>query len=145
MNLEPSTLWWILAGALVLAELNSGTLYLLMLALGASAGALSAWANWGLQGQLVTAALVGGGATVVLTFWRRQRETHEPRSQADPNLMLDIGQRVDVSAWDHAGRSKVFYRGATWDARLASGSPAKVGPHRIVGVEGNELVIQPEA
>ena len=144
MNLEPSTLWWILAGALVLAELNSGTLYLLMLALGASAGAIGAWAAWGLQGQLLAAALVGGGATVALTAWRRRRERREPSSQADRNLMLDIGQRVEVSEWDAFARCKVHYRGALWDARLAPGSPTQTGPHRIVAVEANELVLQPD-
>ena len=37
-----ATVWWIAAGLLVVAELASGTFYLLMLALGAGAGALAA-------------------------------------------------------------------------------------------------------
>ena len=34
MDLSSPTLWWLLAGALVAAELATGTFYLLMLALG---------------------------------------------------------------------------------------------------------------
>jgi len=37
-----STLWWVIAGTLVALELATGTFYLLMLALGAAAGALAA-------------------------------------------------------------------------------------------------------
>ena len=34
-----ATIWWILTGSLVIAELLTGTFYLLMLAIGAAAGA----------------------------------------------------------------------------------------------------------
>ena len=34
MDLNTSTLWWLVAGALVAAELLTGTFYLLMLAIG---------------------------------------------------------------------------------------------------------------
>ncbi|MES6050819.1 hypothetical protein U6S05_12095, partial [Cutibacterium acnes] len=67
-----STVWWLLAGVAVAAELTSGTFFLLMLALGAAAGALAAHAGLGLSGQLVTAALVGGGAVAVWMRWRRR-------------------------------------------------------------------------
>ena len=40
MDLEASTLWWVLAGLLVIAERLSGTVYLLMLAMGSAAAAL---------------------------------------------------------------------------------------------------------
>ena len=39
MDFSAPTLWWVLAGVLVVAELLSGTFYLLMIALGAAAGA----------------------------------------------------------------------------------------------------------
>ena len=37
-----STLWWLLAGGIVAAELLTGTFYLLMLALGVAAAAIAA-------------------------------------------------------------------------------------------------------
>jgi len=39
------TIWWLVAGALVALELTTGTFYLLMLALGAAAGAVVAHAG----------------------------------------------------------------------------------------------------
>jgi membrane protein implicated in regulation of membrane protease activity len=42
MEFQASTLWWVLAGALVIAELLTGTFYLLMLALGSVAAAVAA-------------------------------------------------------------------------------------------------------
>ena len=49
MDLDAPSLWWLTVGALVAAELATGTFYLLMLALGAAAGAMAAHA--GVDGQ----------------------------------------------------------------------------------------------
>ena len=62
MDWQVSTLWWLVCGALVALELATGTFYLLMLALGAVAAAVSAHAALGLSAQLAAAALVRGGA-----------------------------------------------------------------------------------
>ena len=40
--MEASTIWWLAAGAVVVAELLTGTFYLLMVALGLVAAALAA-------------------------------------------------------------------------------------------------------
>ena len=45
MDWNASTGWWLAAGVLVVAELATGTFYLLMLALGLAAGALAAHAG----------------------------------------------------------------------------------------------------
>ncbi|HEU6455220.1 MAG TPA: NfeD family protein, partial [Roseateles sp.] len=42
MDWTDATTWWIAAGVLVAIELGTGTIYLLMLAVGAVAGALAA-------------------------------------------------------------------------------------------------------
>ena len=67
MDFSASTLWWVLAGLLVAAELLSGTFYLLMLALGVAAGALAAHAGLGLSAQVITAAVLG--VIAQLAFW----------------------------------------------------------------------------
>ena len=41
-RMSHATIWWILTGSLVIAELLTGTFYLLMLAIGAAAGAMAA-------------------------------------------------------------------------------------------------------
>ena len=42
MDWHASTVWWLITGGLVAAELATGTFYLLMLALGAAAAAVAA-------------------------------------------------------------------------------------------------------
>ena len=62
--MEASTIWWLAAGAVVVAELLTGTFYLLMVALGLVAAALAAHLGLASALQMVSAAIVGGGAVV---------------------------------------------------------------------------------
>ena len=142
MTLEPSTLWWVAAGVLVAAELATGTFYLLMLALGAVAGALSAHAGASASLQIVAAALVGAAATG-LWHWRRQSAPPTAPVQSNRDVNLDVGEQVHVSAWQDDGTARVSYRGATWSARHAGHQPPRTGTHRIVAVEGSHLVLAP--
>lgn len=143
MDFEASTGWWVLAGLMVLAELLSGTFYLLMMAVGAAAAALAAHAGVGTTGQLIAAALVGGGATAL---WHLRRAQHPRSAPADRNadVNLDIGQSVMVQAWDAQGLTTVRYRGASWSARHAAPGQPTPGPHRIVAVHGNRLDLAPQ-
>lgn len=144
MALTASTLWWLTAGALVAAELASGTFYLLMVALGCVAGALAALAGLALAPQIVWAALIGGGATA---GWHLRRRGLAPAvaSARNRDVNLDIGQTVQVSHWAEDGSARVLYRGASWSARHAgSGVPAP-GPHVIVALLGSELQVKPSA
>ena len=60
--MEESTIWWLLAGGVVAAELLTGTFYLLMLAVGLAAAAIAAHLGLSTALQIVTAAVVGGRA-----------------------------------------------------------------------------------
>lgn len=132
-----STWWWVLGGALVVAELLSGTFYLLMLGLGAAAGALSAHAGLSPALQLAVAASVGGGSALAMHL--RRRRQNSPPNPAD----LDLGQTVQVPHWDTDGTARVQYRGATWSARLqAPLSSPHPGAHRIVAIEGTQLLLE---
>src|SRR5260364_49174 len=57
-----AVIWWVFAAALVIAELLSGTFYLLMLALAAVAGGVAALAGAALTVQLFTATAMYRGA-----------------------------------------------------------------------------------
>ena len=142
MDLSSPTLWWLLAGALVAAELATGTFYLLMVALGAAAGALAAHAGLPGAAQVAIAAALSSGATAV---WHLRR-AHAPRSapaEANRDVNLDVGQRLQVPAWQADGSARVSYRGAMWAVRFGgSGTPA-AGEHVIVAVHGSELLVQP--
>ena len=54
-----AALWWIACGALIAVELFTLTLYLLMLALGAAAGAIAAHLGAPLTAQMAVAAFTG--------------------------------------------------------------------------------------
>lgn len=139
------TMWWILAGLLVGAELLSGTLYLLMLALGAAVGGVAAWLGIGLIAQMVVAACAGGAAA--LAWYARQR--HRAARPADSDALppglghLDVGEQVQVSHWHADGTARVHHRGSEWRARLADpqGAP-QTGPHRICAIDRNQLVLE---
>ena len=74
---------WVLAGIAVVAELTTGTFYLLMIALGLVGGALAAHAGLGFAMQLVAAAAIGGGGVAA---WRVRRKRRPPRLPRLPRL-----------------------------------------------------------
>lgn len=136
-----STIWWLLAGTAIGVELVTGTFYLLMLAVGLSAAALTAHAGASLTAQIVVAALVGAGTVLV---WRRYKQSKptEVKHNANRNVNLDIGETVQVETWNPDGTSMVRYRGANWAVSSVSGGPLATGPHQIVEVIGSRLVVR---
>jgi membrane protein implicated in regulation of membrane protease activity len=144
MDFSPTTLWWVLAGVAVAIELATGTFYLLMLALGLAAGAIAGHLGFSGPLQVVAAAAVGGGATV-LWHWRRTREVPSLPAASNRDVNLDIGERVFVQEWSANRTARVQYRGSPWEARLAPGAPVASGEHLVSAVEGNWLVLEPVA
>jgi membrane protein implicated in regulation of membrane protease activity len=134
-----STLWWLLAGAAVAIELLTGTFYLLMLAIGLAAAALSAHAGAGLAVQTVVAAAV---SVATVGGWHLLR--HRVRGMGSPgaNIDFDAGEHVHVAAWTADNTSVVRYRGTTWTAVPASGTPEGTGAHRVRHVDGSRLVLE---
>jgi membrane protein implicated in regulation of membrane protease activity len=135
--MDKPTLWLIVAGGLVIAELLTGTFYLLMLSLGATAAALTAYADGTLTWQIVTAAIVGGGAAVL---WHLKKPLSNDAQ--DSNVHLDIGETVTVDAWDTQGHAQVKHRGAQWTALCADNATPELGLHRIREMQGNRLVLE---
>lgn len=140
MDWNWATVWWITAGVLVAAELATGSFYLLMLAIGAVAGALAAHLGMPPTVQMLAAAIVGGAAVVA---WHRHRARAPKAAPAasNPDVNLDIGQSVQVETWSPDGLAQVHYRGAAWQARFIGSAPAASGRHVIRAVEGNCLLL----
>ena len=136
-----STIWWLLAGALIAAELVSGTFYLLMVAFGFVAAALSAHAGVTMTIQFVTAALVSGGSVLA---WRSYKKGVDapPAANANHDVNMDIGEVVDVMHWNDDGTSQVKYRGAKWQISIATGDLPTPGKHQIIEVIGSRLVVK---
>jgi len=142
MDFADSTLWWIVTGLLVVAELLTGTFYLLMLAIGTAAGALAAYAGLGQSGQIVTGAVVAVAAVLAVYLVKRRRPG-DPPARADRSVNLDVGETVQIDAWNDDGTAHIRYRGAPWTAMLRPGAPAVAGAHRVVELVGNRLVVEP--
>jgi len=140
--MEESTIWWLLAGGMVVAELITGTFYLLMVALGLAAAALVAYAHLPLTGQIVTAAVVGGGAVVAWHFAKRRRPG-DPSARADRSVNLDVGETIVIDSWNADGTTTVKYRGATWTAIHRPGVTPSTGAHRVAELVGSRLLVDP--
>ena len=137
-----STLWWLLAGVAVAIELATGTFYLLMLSLGFAVAAVSAYLKIPFTLQLGLAAAVGAGSVLALRRYRANRP-QTPVASANRDVNLDIGETVHVDNWSADGTTTVKYRGANWAVSCAQGQALFPGPHRVVEVVGNRLVVQP--
>ena len=140
--MDQATVWWVLAGVMVAVELATGTFYLLMIGIGMAAGALAAHAGAPLVGQILAAAVVGGGA-VVLWNWRGSRQPKPAPANANADVHIDIGEMVQVEQWQPDGTTTVKYRGANWTAVMAApAQAAEVGQFRISQMLGNRLVLE---
>jgi len=134
-----STLWWLLAGAAVAVELLTGTFYLLMFAIGLAAAAIAAHAGASTATQLVVGAVIGGGA---VAGWHMLRRRGSGPAAPGNNLDFDAGERVHVDAWSVDNTTTVRYRGSTWTAVPAEGTPQGTGAHRVRNVDGSRLVVE---
>ena len=136
-----STLWWLAAGALIAVELVTGTFYMLMIAIGLAAAALSAHAGFASPWQWGIAALVGGGSILVWRYIKRAQPQVAP-ARANSDVNMDIGETVHVDAFNDDGTCSVRYRGAHWDAALAAGESAGSGSYTISEVVGSRLILK---
>ncbi|HEY1231162.1 MAG TPA: NfeD family protein [Ramlibacter sp.] len=136
-----STVWWLIAGAAIVLELLSGTIYLLLLSVGFAAAAISAHLGAGLPAQIVVAAVVGVGAVLTWYMVRRKARADRPPTQANPDINLDIGGTVLIESWNTDGTASVRYRGAQWTAVPRPGAAPATGMHRVAEVVGSRLVV----
>ena len=138
-------IWLVLGFVLVTIELATGTFYLLVLGLGAFAGALATWAGANVLVQAVVAAVVAIlGAWAVHHWHARNRGSG---ADALPGNFLDRGQPVVLESWvdERTGLARVKYRGASWDAKVVDPAtrPLLGTTLYIEGQEGNMLLAVP--
>lgn len=133
-------IWFGLAIAALIGELASGTFYLLLVALGLAAGGVAAWMDVGLQWQLIVCAAVGLMGLGILRATRvlKKREVDDRRNA---DVHLDIGQTVNVESWSEARQARVWYRGAHWQAELASDQAPEPGLYQIAAIRGTRLIL----
>ena len=141
-HMDESTLWWLFAGATVGIELMIGTFYLLMVATGLAAAAIAAHLGLPMPAQLVTAALVSGGAVVAWYFIKKKRPG-DPSPRADRSVNLDVGEILHIDHWNPYGSATVQYRGAAWTVIHRPGVVPSPGKHRVAELVGNRLLVDP--
>jgi membrane protein implicated in regulation of membrane protease activity len=109
-------LFWAIAGfVLIIAELVTGTFYLLVLGVAALVGALIAYFGGSFWVQaILTAAAALIGVYLVHVWWQKN-----PRNAKAENS-LEVGQTVVLETWvnEASGMARVKYRGSSWDAKV---------------------------
>jgi len=133
-------IWWLVAVALVIAEMSSGTFYLIAVALGLAVAGLSAYMGMGWGGQVTVAALLCTASVAAIYRWKQgQGESNE-----QSNLAYDIGKSVQIVQWKDDHHARVTYRGAEWDAELASTAATDIARQtwRIKEMVGSLLIIE---
>lgn len=139
--MEPWLIWVVAGFALIIAELLSGTFYLLVIGVAAFAGALMAYLESGIFVQGVVASALALVGAFVVNRWHKA----QPKSVAGRANLLDRGQPVVLEGWvnESARIARVKYRGAWWDARLARPEehPAPGTTLYIEGQDGNTLLV----
>jgi membrane protein implicated in regulation of membrane protease activity len=130
-------LWLIVGIVLIVAEVMTGTFYLLFLGIAALVAAAAAFLGAPLWLHAVVAAVI----SVAGVMWVQQ---HRQSIETKPMPSLDIGQHVTFESWvSQADRvARVQYRDAHWEAQIdgeCRGEPGEI--LYITAVEGSLLRI----
>jgi len=133
-------LWlaWVVVGlTLVIAELLTGTFYLLMLGVAAFGAGAAALLGLDFGAQSVVGSLVAVAGCYGVHVYRA-------RNSARQMAPLDAGMPATFEGWLDAGSrlARVRYRGAAWDARVEGGELVESGATLyVVAVDGNTLEV----
>lgn len=138
--MEAYWIWWLVAVVLVIAEISSGTFYLIAVAAGLAVAGIVAYLGVAWSGQAAVAAVLCSASVAGIYRWKKQH-TH-PHEQV--NFANDIGQTVRVVSWSDERHARVSYRGAEWDAELAvkAATDAAKQTWRIKEIAGSRLIIE---
>jgi membrane protein implicated in regulation of membrane protease activity len=134
--------WFVLAFGLLIAELVTGTFYLLVIAFALACAGAANLLGAGLALQLVIAAAIGFGGSLWLRNSRFGRRGRKDRADSVQNM--DVGQTVRVDQWSSARTARTNYRGAQWDVELAAGEEAAPGEFVIREIHANRLIVGPQ-
>ena len=133
--MEPYIIWFLLALGLLMAEMATGTFYMLVLAVAMCVGGTAALIGFGEPLQLTFGALAGVAGIWWLTRWKAGRAVTP--EQVNP----DVGQPVQVLTWHADGTARVYYRGAEWDAEPETADTPQVRMLYIKAMRGSKLIL----
>ena len=129
---------WLVAGfALVIAELVTGTFYLLVLGVSGFVGAGVAYAGGSYLAQAVVAAVFAVAGTLWVHRYRHRLGALRMRG-------LDVGQPATFDCWIDrgAGHARVRYRDTLWDAQVSGGASGEAGEVLyVISIDGSTLQV----
>ena len=129
--------WGVLGLALVIAELLTGTFYLLMLGVAAFGAAAVAGMGLVFAVQAVVGFVVAAAGCYGVHAYRAKNRAR----QMPP---IDAGMPAIFETWIDAGSrlARVRYRGASWDARIEGDSALEPGTTvYVLATDGNTLKV----
>ena len=135
--MDPTLIWLIAGFALVIAELLSGTFYLLMLGAAAFGGAAVAYLGHGFGAQTVAAVLIAAAGCYGVHVWRS-------KNSREQMVSVDAGQPANFEHWvdQGGGLARVRYRGASWDAKVDGAGELLAGALLyVMRIEGHRLEV----
>jgi membrane protein implicated in regulation of membrane protease activity len=135
--MDASLAWAILGLALVIAELLTGTFYLLMLGVAAFGAAAAAWLALAFGPQIIVFALVAAAGCYGVHAYRAKNKIEQMPS-------IDAGQPALFEGWldEPARLARVLYRGAPWEARVEGSELPQPGARVYVReADGNTLKV----
>lgn len=135
--MEPWLAWGVLGLGLVIAELLTGTFYLLMLGVAAFGAAAVAGFGQPFHVQSIIAFIVAAAGCYAVHVWRAKQSTQQMPQ-------IDAGMPASFENWvDASGRlARVRYRGASWDARIEGEDPVEPGATvYVLATDGNTLKV----
>ncbi len=137
--MQPAVIWLLIGLALVVAEMLTGTFYLLILGIAAGIGSLVAYLNQPFWMQALAAGIAAIVSGVLVHRFHNAANASSPRDSAN-----DIGETVTIESWQSESQrlARVRYRGTTWDAEVLGSDPVAADVRLyVVAVEGSRLKV----
>ena len=135
--MEPWLVWGVLGLVLVIAELLTGTFYLLVLGVAAFGAAAAAGIGQAFAVQSVV-------FSVVAVLGCYGVHAYRAKNKAQQMAPIDAGMPASFESWVDAGArlARVRYRGASWEARIEGAEPVEPGSTvYVLATDGNTLKV----
>jgi membrane protein implicated in regulation of membrane protease activity len=135
--MEPWLAWGVLGLVLVIAELLSGTFYLLVFGIAAFGAAGAAGLGLAFAVQAIIACVVAGAGCYGVHAYRAN-------NRAQQMAPIDAGMPASFESWIDSGArlARVRYRGASWDARIEGAEALEPGATvYVLTADGNTLKV----
>lgn len=125
-------IWFAVGLALMVAEILTGTFYLLAISAGFFLAGLAELIGVGFSVQMAVAGIASTGCCLALHAYRKGKAK-------EPALSFDVGQKVSVTSEE--GVFKAQYRGSLWAVEHAESKDLNVGEYTIVQLKSNTIVV----